>query len=131
MVLRFSLATRSSRARIKVLEAEVQGGGRKTLLNLVDQLEMEMEEAVVDLIDDPNPSPMYQPPSVSKAHPIISPTHKIIASWLNKLPINKELAFFPAIRNAHAIIISRDVKRFEIHRQGESVIRHWANSFIL
>jgi hypothetical protein len=90
-----------------------------------------MEEAVVDNIDDPNSSPVYPPPSVSMGHPIISPTHKIIAGWLNKLPINKELVFFPAVRNAHGMIISRDVKHFPRHRQGESVIRHWATSFIL
>ncbi|KAF8170960.1 lipid particle protein [Pholiota molesta] len=131
LVVHCSLATRSSRARIEALEAEDQGGGRRALLDLVEQLELEMEEAVVDNIDDPNRSPMYPPSSVSKGHPIISPTHKIIASWLNKLPIDKELVFFPAVRNAHGMIISRDVKHFPTHRQGESVIRHWATSFIL
>jgi len=89
-----------------------------------------MEEAVVDLIDNPDPSPSYQPEN-PKQHPIITPSHQRIAVWLNSLPIKKELAFFPAVRNAHAMIISRDVKRFEIHRLGESVIRHWAQSFIL
>ncbi|KAF8966350.1 lipid particle protein [Flammula alnicola] len=129
-ILRLSLATRSSRARIKILEQEAHGGGRQTLLNMVDELEREVEEAMVDLIDNPDPSPVYQAVD-SKAHPIITPTHKKIASWLNTLPIKKELAFFPAVRNSHAMIVCRDVKRFELHRQGESVVRHWATSFVL
>jgi hypothetical protein len=91
-----------------------------------------MEEAVVDLIDNPDPSPSYQPENLnSKQHPIITPNHIRIATWLNSLPIKKELAFFPAVRNSHAMIISRDVKRFEIHRLGKSVVRHWAQSLVL
>jgi len=97
---------------------------------LFAELEREMEEAVVDLIDNPDPSPSYQP-EMSKQHPIITPNHKRIATWLNSLPIKKELAFFPAVRNSHAMIICRDVKRFEVHRLGESVVKHWAQSLIL
>ena len=131
-VLRFTLATRSSRARIKELEREAHNEGRQTLVHLFAELEREMEEAVVDLIDNPDPSPSYQSEnSNSKQHPIITPNHIRIATQLNTLPIKKELAFFPAVRNSHAMIISRDVKRFEIHRLGESVIRHWAEALVL
>ena len=93
-----------------------------------------MEEAVVDLIDNPV-SPSYQSaPSKESSRaqqPILSPSHKKIVNWLNLLPIKKNLAYFPGIRNSHGVIVSRDVERFEFHRQGEGLIRHWANSFIL
>ncbi len=116
--------------RIKALESEAHGGDRPTLLKLIDELEQEMEDAVVDLIDNPDPSPAYQAP-LSKAHPIISPTHRKIAGWLNTLPIKKEIAFFPRMLNTHATIIIRDPQRFDVHRQGEGVIRHWADSFVV
>jgi len=124
------MASRSSRARIKALEKAARSGNQQTLLNLVAEIEREMEEAVVDIIDNPNPSPIYQT-KVSKSHPIITPNHKKIANWLNTLPIKKELAYFPDVRNSHAMIVSRDVQRFELHRLGEPVLRHWATSFIL
>jgi hypothetical protein len=129
-LLRLTIASRSSRARIRLLEQEAHNGNQKALVGLMAELEREMEEAVVDLIDNPDPSPIYQS-EASKEHPIITPNHRKIANWLNALPIKKELAYFPAVRNAHAMIISRDVKRFEIHRLGEPVLRHWATSFIL
>lgn len=129
-LVRLALATRSSRARIKLLEKEAHTTNQRTLVDLVAELEREMEEAVVDLIDNPDPSPIYGG-EVSKEHPIITPNHHKIANWLNTLPLKKELAYFTGVRNAHAMIISRDVKRFEIHRLGEPVLRHWATSFIL
>ncbi|KAF8159499.1 lipid particle protein [Crassisporium funariophilum] len=130
-LLRFTLATRSSRARIKQLEKDSHTSNQQKLADILAELEREMEEAVVDLIDNPNPSPLYQSEESRKAHPIITPNHKKIAGWLNQIPIKKEIAYFPAVRNSHAMIICRDVKRFEMHRLGEGVVRHWANSFIL
>ncbi|KAF9563081.1 DUF676-domain-containing protein [Agrocybe pediades] len=131
VLFRFTMASRSSRARIKALEKEAaHSGNQQTLVNLIAEIEREMEEAVVDMIDNPDPNPLYQT-EVSKSHPIITPNHKQIANWLNSLPIKKELAYFPNVRNSHAMIISRDVKRFELHRLGEPLIRHWASSFIL
>lgn len=128
--VRFALASRSSRARIRTLEKEAQKGNRQALIDLVAEIEKEMEEAVVELIDNPDPTPIYQP-KVSKEHPIITPNHKKIAQWLNTLPLQRELVYFPAVRNSHAMIVARDVQRFEAHRAGEAVLRHWATSFIL
>ena len=93
-----------------------------------------MEEAVVDLIDNPVPSSYLSTSSKESSRaqqPILSPNHKRIVNWLNLIPIKKNLAYFPGIRNSHAVIVCRDVERFEFHRQGEGLIRHWANSFIL
>jgi len=89
---------------------------------------------VVDLIDNPasDPSSIYQSSEEpSRAHPIISANHTKIVKWLNLLPIKKEIAYFPGVRNSHAVIVCRDVTRFEFHRRGEGVLRHWANCFIL
>ncbi|KAF8647749.1 hypothetical protein AX16_006584 [Volvariella volvacea WC 439] len=61
---------------------------------------------------------------------ITDPQQKIVQN-LNKLPIQKERAFFPSVGNSHAYIICREVKRFENQRAGEGVIRHWADNFIL
>ncbi|KAG5637684.1 hypothetical protein H0H81_003600 [Sphagnurus paluster] len=63
--------------------------------------------------------------------PILTPLHHKIVMWLNQLPLRKELAYFPNARNSHAMIVCRDVKRFEAHRLGEGILRHWAASFIL
>lgn len=131
-VLRFSLATRSSRARIKLLEEEAHTTGQQKLADILADLEREMEETVVDLIDTPTPIHSISQPSTSnRGHPIITANHKKIVNWLNLLPIKKEFAYFPAVRNSHAIIVCRDVNHFEFHRKGEGVVRHWANSFIL
>jgi hypothetical protein len=50
---------------------------------------------------------------------------------LNALPFNKYSAYFPGVFSSHAVIISRDVKKFKFHTQGEGVLKHWADHFIL
>jgi len=124
-----SLASRSSRVRIKQLEEEAHTTGQQKLTFTLAELEREVEEATVDLIDSPDDlsSPIYR----NREQPIISPNHKKIVNWLNLLPIKKEIAYFPEVWNSHPIIVCRDVKHFESHRKGEGVLRHWANSFIL
>lgn len=126
-IIRFSLATRSSRARIRLLETDAHS--ENTLLRAFAELENEMESVVVEMIDDPNPSPGKQ--ARPQAQPILTLNQRKMVKWLNRLPIKKELAYFVGVRNSHAMIVSRDVKRFEVHRLGESVIRHWATAFIL
>ena len=127
-VSEISLASRFSRFRIKQLEEEAHSTGQQKLSDTLAELEREVEEAVVDLIDSPNLSS-----SIYRSHeqPIISPNHKKIVNWLNSLPIKKEIVYFPVVWNSHPIIVCRDVKHFKSHRQGEGVLRHWANSFVL
>ncbi|CAA7263617.1 unnamed protein product [Cyclocybe aegerita] len=127
-------ASHVSQKRVKALELEVRTSGQQKLQHILAELDREMEEAVVDLIDNPEPSWKSRCGSegvVRKAHPIITSTHERIALWLNALPIKKELGFFPSMINSHAVIICRDVKRFEANKLGEGVVRHWADSFIL
>ena len=138
IITRLSIASQSSRARIKQLEKESHATGHQKLADILAELEREMEEVVVDLIDNNNNSPtdLSSPASISsssssRAHPIITANHKKIVNWLNVIPIKKEVAYFPGVRNSHAMVVCRDIKRFEFHRKGEGVLRHWANSFIL
>jgi len=63
---------------------------------------------------------------------LLTPLQIKIAGWLNGLPgLKKELAYISGVRNSHAVIVCRDVKRFPGHKQGEGVIRHWADQFVL
>jgi hypothetical protein len=131
-ICRLSLASRSSRARIRQLEQQAHTGGQQKLADILAELERGVEEAVVDFIDNPAQSSLYpSSKESSRTHPIITPNHRKIVNWLNLIPIKKEIVYFPDVRNSHAMIVCRDVKRFEFHRQGEGVLRHWANSFIL
>ncbi|KAL0950171.1 hypothetical protein HGRIS_010164 [Hohenbuehelia grisea] len=62
-LLRFTLDSRSSRARIKLLEAEAASAGmteREKLIHILARLEREVEEAVEDILEDasaPEPTP--------------------------------------------------------------------------
>ena len=119
ILIRFSLATRSSRARIQLLEQNAL-----KLAHHLRELEEKVEDAVVNLIDDSNPSfSCKYPPE----HPIITPLQRRMAASLNRLPIKKERAYLPHVLDSHSILRG-DVKG---HRRGEGVIRHWATSFIL
>ncbi|KAJ7668317.1 putative serine esterase-domain-containing protein [Mycena rosella] len=129
--VRLSLAARSSRARIKLLENDPSN--TQKLIHIFAQLEKQVENAVVDLIEDDSiAAPLPDPErAATKAHPILTPTQRRIAASLNRLPIKKERAYFPDVVNSHAMIICRDVKNFESHRTGEGVVRHWADAFVL
>ena len=72
--------------------------------------------------------PIYK----AKAHPTLTDDQKLVARWLNALPeLKKELAMFKDVRNSHAMIVKRDVKRFQIHELGDGIVRHWADNLII
>ncbi|KAJ7760546.1 DUF676-domain-containing protein [Mycena metata] len=140
-IVRVSLAARSSRARIRLLESDASNSQK--LAHIIAQLERQMEVAVVDLMENEGGANMQadvesvvdkrDKPLEGKLEdqPILTPIQRRIAASLNRLPIKKERAFFTNTRNSHAIIICRDVQRFEVHREGAGVVRHWATSLIL
>ncbi|KAJ7915876.1 DUF676-domain-containing protein [Mycena leptocephala] len=139
-IIRLSLAARSSRARIRLLEKDASNSQK--LAHILAQLEKQVENAVVVLIDDDaGVEPVADPeqalamrryaPKPSQGQPILTPMQRSMARSLNRLPLKKERTYFPTARNSHGLIICRNVKKFESHRLGESVVRHWANSFIL
>ncbi|KAJ6581475.1 putative serine esterase-domain-containing protein [Mycena capillaripes] len=135
-ILRLSLAARSSRARIKLLETDASNSQK--LAHILAELEKQVESAVVDFIDDDAlaDKPAADPERAlnkrrSQEQPVLTPTQHRIAAWLNRLPLKKERAYFPNVLNSHAVIICRDVKNFESHRAGAGIVQHWADSFIL
>lgn len=176
---RLSLASHSSRARIKKLEKDESATDR--LVHILGRLERGMEDAVVDMLDDagmgvggagegdieraepaahspalatssPGPnssspasasnspgSPASSTPGAGEdlpEHPkqglLLSGTQKQMAVWLNTLPnLRKELVWIHPMRNAHGTIIARDVKRFDFHKLGHGVVRHWTDHFVM
>jgi hypothetical protein len=122
-----------SRARIRLLEKDESNS--RTLVNILAELERNVEDAVVDIIDNPG-LPKSASVSLSElkapsGKSVLTPSQQQIAASLNTLPIKKHLAYIENVLNSHALIVCRDVSRFEIHRVGEGVVRHWATSFIL
>jgi len=75
-----------------------------------------------------------RPPLTSQAREksFLTEEQKKMVRSLNAVPnIKKYRAFFAEVRNSHAIIISRDPRRFEIHEKGLEILRHWAERFEL
>lgn len=160
ILTRLTLASRASRARVRLLEKDESYTQR--LSHVIGQLERDIEDKIADIIDEPDPAlqpasvatsrpespvPSATDPSLSAAGNIIALSEqdskrpkpvvltdlqlKIIA-WLNTLPgLKKELAFIHPVRNAHGPLICRDVKGFAAHKAGEGVLRHWADHFIM
>jgi len=123
----FSISSRRSRSRIKLLEADPSATQR--LVHIVGQLERQVEDIMVDIVDDP---PVSISSPGSKETPRVTPAQRRMAASLNALPqLKKELVFIPDVRNSHATIIARDVQNFEFHRIGEGVLRHWADAFVM
>ncbi|KAI0819147.1 DUF676-domain-containing protein [Trametes gibbosa] len=151
IITRLSLESRKSRTRIKLLEKAESSTER--LIHIVGRLEREVEDAMVDMFDsagpsDPSPSERTLSPSSSgtatpeltkavrngeqRSGLLLTEQQRKIAAWLNSLPrLKKELVFIDPVRNSHGIIICRDPKRFPLHKQGEGVLRHWADHLIL
>jgi hypothetical protein len=89
---------------------------------------------VVDIVDDPNTpiSSQESTKDTSKKGPQISPAQRKMVAALNALPqLKKERVHIPNMRNSHATIVARDVTRFEFHKIGEGVLRHWADAFVM
>ncbi|KAF5350258.1 hypothetical protein D9758_007812 [Tetrapyrgos nigripes] len=144
VVVRFTKATRHSKARIKVMEQDNEKG--ESLASVLGRLEHQMESAVLEILEDPTPGHSDSDDTlaietISKSetkfrrfkkdeHPVITPLQLQIAARLNRLPIKKKFAFLTDF-NSHGTIICRDMDRFEFRRAGEGVIRHWVDSFIV
>ncbi|THV05529.1 DUF676-domain-containing protein [Dendrothele bispora CBS 962.96] len=144
-IIRFSRATRSSKARIKTLETDFPKG--ETLASMLGRLEHQMESAVVEMMEDPMLGASSFDNTIAiedegkgettkfrrlekDEHPVITPLQYKIAARMNKLPIKKEFAFLTDF-NTHGTIICRDVERFAFREAGRGVIRHWADSLVV
>jgi len=144
LLFRLGLDARASRARIRLLERDPSSSGR--LINMLRSIEKEVDDVVADMLDDPQQSSDKESgvqaqvesdnendaPAPSVAQPVLTRTQQLVLSSLNSLPqLQKHFAFIHPVRNSHAVIVSRDVKKFEYHKRGEGVLRHWADRFEL
>jgi len=127
VIYRFSADSKASKERIKQFESEESYQQRLT--TVFQKLEHELENAAAQTVDSPEGA--SYPINKSNLHPLVTPTQKRMAEWLNQLPFQKYLAFFPGVRNSHGMIICRDSRRFEQHKRGESIVRHWADHLVL
>ena len=153
ILTRLSLDTHKSRSRIRSLEKDESA--RDRLVHIIGQLEHEMESVVVDMLDNPGvvesttPMPLPDHPGEGeitrvtltgsaaqqehcKQEVVLSEIQRKIVASLNTLPeLKKELAFIHPVLNSHAVIIVREAHRFAWQKQGEGVIRHWVDHFIM
>ena len=131
-IVRLSIASRRSRSRVKLLEAE-DSSTTQRLVHIFGRLEREVEDLVIDMADDPNtPIPSQESTKSSKKSPYINAAQKKMAAVLNALPqLKKERAYISGVRNSHAVIVMRDVASLEFHKIGEGVLRHWADAFVM
>ncbi|WVQ84124.1 hypothetical protein IAT38_006269 [Cryptococcus sp. DSM 104549] len=53
-----------------------------------------------------------------------------MALWLNSLPLQKFLTWWPEISNAHATAIVRDSHLFPVHERGRGLIELWARGVL-
>lgn len=126
LLYRLSSESSASRLRIKTLESDESY--RERLASVFREIEREMEDGAVEIVENEQIDPY--PIIKAKEHPVVTPLQKKMARWLNQLPIKKEFAFFPRVRNSHAMIVCRDIPRFPVHKLGESVLRHWVDHFV-
>ncbi|KAF7982576.1 hypothetical protein HWV62_27577 [Athelia sp. TMB] len=143
----FALSSRSSNARVKLLESDEESMTRR-LIGAWAKLEAGFETAVEEIAEEVLPS--SQPPAHSeqemhsgimnddgtpaspKDQPKLTPAqHRMIAN-LNTLPnMTKRIVFIHPARNSHAIIVCRSPERVSEHRKGEGVLRIWAREMVL
>ncbi|KAG8701587.1 hypothetical protein FRC08_004003 [Ceratobasidium sp. 394] len=73
------------------------------------------------------------PPDPSDpSQPMLTPGQLKMIESLNSIPqLKKVRAYFPFVRNAHSVIVARDPGMFPIHSDGLSVLKHWADRFVL
>jgi len=90
--------------------------------------------AVQDLIEETSTETKR---TVKTRRPRLTPLQLEMGKSLNEIPrLKKKLAYIDTapegVRiNSHAIIVSRDSKKFPIHQKGMGVVRNWADSFVL
>lgn len=153
---RFSKSSKLSRARIKAIEGSESYQQR--LIHMFSDLENRVESAFAGVAHDVAEFGVNTPVSpeaqingtrkelkangdadstassllASRAREksFLTEAQKKMVKSLNTIPnMKKYRAFFAEVRNSHAIIISRDPRRFEIHEKGVEILRHWAERF--
>jgi len=158
---RFVLSTRSSYARVKLLESDKESMATR-LIALWAELEKEIEDAVEDVAEEsislaiggssnpyatsgevtwstptlnPNSGSDSSPPSsaaATKSQPLLTPAQFRMIANLNSLPnLTKHIAYIDGVRNSHSIIICRSIETMTLHSKGVGVMRAWADGMRL
>ncbi|KAK7036748.1 hypothetical protein VNI00_011414 [Paramarasmius palmivorus] len=108
-----------SRYRLKLLHDSDQDSLLRTLLKA--ELEVPQEAAIAAstvLVGDGHDK-----------QPVLTPAQRKMLESLRKLTFERNLAYFPGVRNAHSVIICRDAKWSSLHKRGVGVLAHWADNF--
>jgi hypothetical protein len=152
---RFLLSSRSSWARVRLLESDQENITRR-LVTLWAKMERAIEDAVEDVveekilpatdseqtcssptvIDDDSASirtlfKMPTSPEVVKAQPLVTPVQLRMISNLNSLPnLTKHIAFIHSVRNSHGAIVCRNMAMKE-HHKGVGVLKKWVDGLKL
>ena len=127
---------------------EVDSSAGERLAHIIAKLEKEIETTALEAYEHPGGPLSIESQAVDSEAPKkkitqyqhgphLSPEPLFTAGQLrciedlNKIAqLKKTLVFFEGVANSHAMIIARDPK-FEHHRKGEAVLRHWADHFEL
>jgi hypothetical protein len=161
VLVRFSMDARKSRGRIKILESdesyserliEIVGRMEKRIEGMVVDY---MDEPGGNVSRSEEPAAHARAPgssttltatltatapgvgkevqAVVKAQTGgISDLQRRMVKHLDALPnLERKLAFIDMVFNSHAVIVARDVKRFQFHTRGHGVLRHLADHMLL
>ena len=160
VLYRFSKSSKLSRARIRTIESSESYQQRliHVFSDLENRMENAMLDAAHDVAEigvnttashEEQASPVTsntepktngnddsttnaKPPLMSKRKSLLTEEQAKMVRSLNTIPnMKKYRVFFTGIRTSHAIIISRDPRRFAIHEKGVEVLTHWAERFEL
>jgi len=154
---RFLLSSRSSWARVKLLESDQESMTRR-LVTIWAKMERAIEDAVEDVVEEkifpegerycstPTPTDGSSTPTtptisafakipsssaVVKSQPLLTPLQLRIISNLNTLPnLTKHTAFIRSVRNSHGVIICRNMAMTE-HHKGVGVLKKWVDEMKL
>lgn len=125
IILHLSRESRASQARINDLQRG--DSSQRTLINTLRTLEDRTDQAVTALVNattSKTPSP--------RSGPSLTAIQSSLAGSLNALPqMRKHLAYFEGILNTHAVIVCRNPQKVEVHKRGEGVLRHIADTLVI
>lgn len=84
------------------------------LRDLIKRVERDFESEIIESLDGPETLPLLQASDDRPAKPTVqlqlSDTQRRIAFWLNSLPLEKFVSWYPDVSNSHAVAIVRYVK---------------------
>jgi len=155
---RFLLSSRSSWARVRLLESDQESMTRR-LVTIWAKMERAIEDAVEDVVEEkilpmtdgerncstptltddsvpssPTVGAFSKIPSSSavvKSQPLLTPVQLRMIGNLNTLPnLTKHAAFIRSVRNSHGAIVCRNMAMKE-HHKGVGVLKKWVDDMKL